>query len=929
MADIRVRVTDSTGSDLAGAKIHLRLRNHAFRWGSTVNVRLIGQLNNQGFGFDSDHPYFVHLKNFNSITPDNAGKWKFWDSPERPKYLETMDWLNENGIANRGHTTIWASITRWNAVPAEVVGAGPVIENGVVMKTKAEVVRDLVREHIEEQLPILQDKKVYELDLINELINEGEIVKLLMELPPEDRPEEHAQWHKWAKAAAPEIDLVVNEYDLFQSGNNFYQRYIEYVTEMIQEGAPVDVVGMQGHFFGQMPPYEELKRRLAQVSVLGIPMSVTEFDMRETGYSEMQRVLYAVFSEPLVQGFSMWGAWDGSQWRNNGPMFREDWSLKESGRAWLDLVKGKWWTDTLGTSQSGIPFMARGFLGEYDLFVEHEGRTYHRQFDLGKEGTDLTVSLADQSVALPEIRILTPDDRTTAFIFEPLELTLSNPDSIQSVRYFQNDLLQASRGESPFPYLFSSDKAGTFEMRAEVELKNGIRLVTPVVAIQVRDDNEFPLIEEVFPPSGASVLQSDALDVFVKATDPEGDPLNLTIHTITGIFLGSTDSDPFHLTIDLPQTGFQHLILRVQDSKFGFQEINYFLNVLSNLERQTTALIPLAGADDVEESIADGTISLTGDLDLGEKIVGIRFPISGIPPKANIDSAFLQFTSEKARQEGETLILWQAENRADPAPFSQTNSDLSQRSTFPEQIPWTPSNWDTVGDAGLAQRSPDLSPLIQELVSLPEWTDQSPIHLIGQVESAPSKRSAYSFDQLPDAAPQLIVNYSPEGRFSPPANPSGFTFTRTGEDRGVVSWDFPEPASVQGYKFFLDGRLVPLLLRQPEYELSGLVEDSVYTVEVQSINELSILSDKSQPFLFQLSGEVVSTIEAFPNPVGDHLQLRNAVRVQLYDTQGRLILERTGPDTQIIDTSSLPSGIYFLRLWGRDSRMILRQLIKP
>ena len=189
---------------------------------------------------------------------------------------------------------------------------------------------------------------MYELDLVNEFVNEAEIVKLVLDLPPGQRPKEHAQWYKWAKSAAPAIDLVANEYNLFQSGNNFHLTFVDYIRKMLAEGAPVDVIGMQGHFFGNMPSYQELKKRLSEVAVLGLPMVVTEFDMKGSSYTDMERVLYAVFSEPLVHGFTIWGAWDGKQWRNNAAMYNQDWTIKESGRAWLDLVKGTWWTDTTG-----------------------------------------------------------------------------------------------------------------------------------------------------------------------------------------------------------------------------------------------------------------------------------------------------------------------------------------------------------------------------------------------------------------------------------------------------------------------------------------------------------------------------------------------------------------------------------------------------
>ena len=387
-AAMQIQVIDQSGQAVDGVQVSVRMRKHLFRWGTTSSVAHILELEQQGIQLEDNHPYMLHFLYFNSVTPENAGKWNFWrENRSRTKYLESLDWFHQLGLANRGHTTIWSSITRWGAVPAFVVDATATIENGVVVKSKEDVIREHVRDHIESQLPILEPY-IYEMDLVNELINEGEIVKLLLNLPPDQRPIEHAEWYKWAKAAAPDIDLVVNEYDLFQSGNNFHQSFVEYVKAMIAADAPVDAIGMQGHFFSNMPSYGELKKRLAEVAILNLPMSVTEFDMRGSSYDDMERVLYAVFSEPLVYGFSMWGAWDGRQWRQNAPMFTENWQLKPSGKAWMDLVKHEWWTDTVLTTEHGNASV-NGFLGEYDIYVGEGCYDHHGLGNLISGGCQL------------------------------------------------------------------------------------------------------------------------------------------------------------------------------------------------------------------------------------------------------------------------------------------------------------------------------------------------------------------------------------------------------------------------------------------------------------------------------------------------------------------------------------------------------------
>lgn len=70
-----------------------------------------------------------------------------------------------------------------------------------------------------------------------------------------------------------------------------------------------------------------------------------------------------------------------------------DGSLKPSGRVWIDLVFKQWWTNAAGRTTPDGTFAARGFLGDYEVTVTHDGRTRTVKTTLPKEGTALAVTL--------------------------------------------------------------------------------------------------------------------------------------------------------------------------------------------------------------------------------------------------------------------------------------------------------------------------------------------------------------------------------------------------------------------------------------------------------------------------------------------------------------------------------------------------------
>ena len=167
-----------------------------------------------------------------------------------------------------------------------------------------------------------------------------------------------------------------------------------------------------------------------------------------------------------------------------------------------------------------------------------------------------------------------------------------------------------------------------------------------------------------------------------------------------------------------------------------------------------------ASTDDAEQ-LGSTTDLTSNDLDLDlDHLVGLRFPAFGLPAGAVIESAHVQFTADDT-QNGATTATIRAQ--VDPAAptFAPTDDDLSGRIPLPAPpalaVAWTVPPW-TEDDAGAAEQTPDLSPLLQELVDLPGWTFDSAVVLI--VDTDTGDRTAESFDGTPSQAPTLVVTYT-------------------------------------------------------------------------------------------------------------------------------------------------------------------------
>jgi hypothetical protein len=166
-----------------------------------------------------------------------------------------------------------------------------------------------------------------------------------------------------------------------------------------------------------------------------------------------------------------------------------------------------------------------------------------------------------------------------------------------------------------------------------------------------------------------------------------------------------------------------------------------------------------AGADDAEEG-SSGTMSLTGSdlelvLDASQQVVGLRFVGLNIPQGVTISNAYLQFKVDEVSTAATTLSL--QTQTADSAPaFSYSSSNLSSRSRSSAATTWTVASWPTIAEASTAQRSPNLSAIIQEVISRPGWRAGNSLVII---ITGSGKRVAESFEGDAAAAPLLHIDW--------------------------------------------------------------------------------------------------------------------------------------------------------------------------
>ena len=375
-ADIAILVQDAAGKPLKDAEVGIEQKRHAFGFGTAaVASKVLG----------NDDKYKQHLTElFNMVVLENDLKWQSlagdwgggWGIDQAEK---AVIWLNEKGMITRGHVLVWPS---WRNLPKSVKA----------LEGKPAELRAAVYKHIADTAGRMKGK-LQHWDVMNEPFDNHDLMDLLGQ-------KEMVEWFKHARKADPKAKLYINDYAILSGGGgntahrDHYEKTIKF---LLDNGAPMDAIGMQGHFGSSLTSPDDLMKILDRYAAFKKPIAVTEYDIMledEEVAAKYTRDFYTtLFSHPAVDAIVMWGFWDGAHWKKRAPIFEEDWSLHASGQAYKDLVQKAWWTKEQAKTGADGSLKVRGFLGDYEVTVKHGNKTQTQMLRLVKAGSKATFKL--------------------------------------------------------------------------------------------------------------------------------------------------------------------------------------------------------------------------------------------------------------------------------------------------------------------------------------------------------------------------------------------------------------------------------------------------------------------------------------------------------------------------------------------------------
>jgi GH35 family endo-1,4-beta-xylanase len=367
-ADINVQVLDGNGQPSPNAQVHVEMLQHDFKFGTAV----ISNKFNGGSAYDPVYEQKLldldgHGHGFNEVVFENDLKWPGWEQhwySSQAEIADDVQWLHDHGISIRGHNLAWPG---WAYSPPDInANATP------------GYIKNRIRNHIEEILSFPGiGTEMEDWDVLNEITTNNDYANHFAGTPGYTTGRElYPEIFKQADSLAPGPKLYLNDYVAIEQGDspaNGINTWRSRIDELLAAGAPVEGLGFQGHFSASPTGIARVHEIYDEFwNAYGLEAKVTEYDIdklvpAQTQADYMRDVLTITFAHPSMKGFLMWGFWDGAHWMANAPIFKEDWSLKPSGQAFIDQVFGTWWTDTTTVTSANGSMNVRGFKGLYKI----------------------------------------------------------------------------------------------------------------------------------------------------------------------------------------------------------------------------------------------------------------------------------------------------------------------------------------------------------------------------------------------------------------------------------------------------------------------------------------------------------------------------------------------------------------------------------
>jgi endo-1,4-beta-xylanase len=385
-----VTLLAANGAPMSGAQVHVKLRSHAFNFGTAVpGTSLTDPMDylaaNPALG-STAYTYQQALKqNFNMVVPGNGGKWAYNEATRNVVTMQYVDqFLNfaqQNGLRARMHNMLWATNN------GQQPGWASTLENAALSGDSAAAaslslaitsrVNYYVGQRAVQYTAVDGINESYHLPTFQNIYGMAGLANI------------YNQIIDAAQTAGSSAAAYFNEYSVY--GSNYGDWYRQHIQSVIDAGITADNrarlgIGIQNYTRSDWNSVVDMYKTVQNLATMGLPITLTEFGDSTTdpNPSQVPNVLRdnmrVIFGSDQTTGFLNWGFWQPEMWSaNTGAAFYDaNWNLTATGKAYQQMLGihnwgltglPTWTTDVTLTADANGRVSLTGFYGDYDVTI--------------------------------------------------------------------------------------------------------------------------------------------------------------------------------------------------------------------------------------------------------------------------------------------------------------------------------------------------------------------------------------------------------------------------------------------------------------------------------------------------------------------------------------------------------------------------------
>ncbi|MFQ5513239.1 MAG: endo-1,4-beta-xylanase [Myxococcota bacterium] len=328
----------------------------------------------------------VLAREFSSLTAENKMKWR--DIHPAPGVYAfgpadaLVEFAEAHGMAVRGHNLIWEQ---------ELIDSTPEYVTSI---TDPNALRALMTEHIETVVGHYRGR-IDSWDVVNEPLTPFSGTELYPNVFYRLLgPGYIAEALEIAHAADPDAKLFINEVLIERQGARF-DALLALVRDLLNAGAPLHGVGIQGHFFAA-PDSAQLESNIRALAGLGLAVEITELDVvlrageSRSAQLEQQRsdyfdIVRACMAVSACRRVTTWGFTDRDTWIDDffGPGFDplplgESYERKPAYFGFRDALLTRGVQQSVPLLPPGLLMLAAGALAAAGGWLSRRPRSHRR-----------------------------------------------------------------------------------------------------------------------------------------------------------------------------------------------------------------------------------------------------------------------------------------------------------------------------------------------------------------------------------------------------------------------------------------------------------------------------------------------------------------------------------------------------------------------